>query len=100
MISAYTLNTLQYKPELCIGCSLCLAVCPHAVFAQNGRVPVLVRPEACMECGACQRNCPTDAITVDSGVGCAAAMIHAALTGQKEPTCGGEPEPCCQAADC
>jgi hypothetical protein len=41
-----------------------------------------------MECGACQVNCPTDAISVDSGVGCAAAMIRAALTGKKEVTCG------------
>jgi hypothetical protein len=41
-----------------------------------------------MECGACQLNCPTHAIAVESGVGCAAAMIRAALTGQKEATCG------------
>jgi hypothetical protein len=41
-----------------------------------------------MECGACQVNCPTHAIAVESGVGCAAAMICAALTGQKEATCG------------
>jgi len=48
----------------------------------------LQRAEACMECGACQINCPTGAVTVDSGVGCAAAMIRAALTRQKEATCG------------
>jgi hypothetical protein len=43
-----------------------------------------------MECGACQLNCPTSAIAVDSGVGCAAAMIVAALTGKKEcaASCG------------
>jgi ferredoxin len=41
-----------------------------------------------MECGACQVNCPTNAISVESGVGCAAAMILAALTGKKEATCG------------
>ena len=32
----------------------------------------------------CKLNCPTGAITVDSGVGCAAAMILAAVTGKKE----------------
>ena len=85
MFSVSVFNTLQYNPELCIGCEMCSLVCPHAVFAMNGRVAQLVRPEACMECGACQLNCPTDAITVDSGVGCAAAMIRAALTGKKEP---------------
>jgi succinate dehydrogenase/fumarate reductase-like Fe-S protein len=46
----------------------------------------------CIECGACKMNCPAAAIDVDSGVGCAAAMIRAALTGKKEPTCGPD---CC-----
>ena len=92
-------NTLVYEPEKCINCGMCIAVCPHAVFAPNGKAVQLVRHEACMECGACQLNCPTGAIAVDSGVGCAAAMIYAALTGKDEPTCGPEPEPdgasCC-----
>jgi NAD-dependent dihydropyrimidine dehydrogenase PreA subunit len=88
MISASELNTLQYDPELCIGCGMCSMVCPHAVFALNGYVARIVYPEACMECGACQINCPTEAITVDSGVGCAAAMIHAALTRKQEASCG------------
>ena len=68
--------------------------CPRAVFEMNGRLARLVRREACIECGACQLNCPSGAIAVDSGVGCAAAMIRAALTGRKEVTCG-EVESCC-----
>ena len=88
MRNMYLSNTLRYDPKLCIGCGMCSTVCPHAVFAQDNHVARLVQPEKCMECGACQKNCPTDAITVDSGVGCAAAMIRAALTGQKEPSCG------------
>jgi NAD-dependent dihydropyrimidine dehydrogenase PreA subunit len=93
-------NTLRHDESLCIGCGMCSTVCPHAVFAPNGRVARLIHPEACMECGACQLNCPTGAVTVESGVGCAAAMIRAALTGQKEPTCGCDPGPssscCCE----
>ena len=88
MESASLLNTLRYQPELCIGCEMCAIVCPHAVFALNGRVAELAHPAACMECGACQGNCPTGAIVVDSGVGCAAAMIYAALRGGKEVSCG------------
>jgi NAD-dependent dihydropyrimidine dehydrogenase PreA subunit len=86
-------NTLEYNPALCINCGMCCTVCPHGVFSPDGSVAQLVRPEACMECGACQQNCPTGAITVDSGVGCAAAMIYAALTSRKEPNCGPDLEP-------
>ncbi len=100
MIAASTLNTLGYDSKLCIGCEMCVIVCPHAVFAMNGRAARLVRPDACMECGACQLNCPAGAIVVDSGVGCAAAMISAALRGKEEVSCGPETESsCCSAGE-
>jgi len=85
---ASAVNTLRYEPEQCINCGVCSVVCPHGVFAPDGSTARLVRPAACMECGACQLNCPTGAIVVDSGVGCATAMILAALTGKKGSTCG------------
>lgn len=88
LFNSYQNNTLRYDSTSCNGCGMCVAVCPHGVFAANRRPVRLVRPEACMECGACQVNCPTSAISVDSGVGCAAAMILAALTRRKEATCG------------
>ena len=88
MFDAYAANTLEFSPELCTGCALCVDVCPHAVFAQNGRTVRLDKPEACMECGACQLNCPFGAIRVESGVGCAAAMFRAALFRLPEPSCG------------
>ena len=109
MVRALALNTLEYQADLCIGCGMCSAVCPHGVFVQEDHVAVLARADACMECGACQLNCPTGAIKVDSGVGCAAAMIWAAVTGKKEATCGpdepcsgghGEPEPDRQRCSC
>ncbi len=90
MFNAYQTTTLAFDPERCNGCGMCATVCPHAVFAMQGRRAVLAQPQACMECGACQLNCVTGAITVESGVGCASAMIRAALLRQKEPTCGGE----------
>jgi NAD-dependent dihydropyrimidine dehydrogenase PreA subunit len=90
MFNSYTSNTLEYDPGLCIRCGLCSDVCPHGVFATDGGGARLARPEACMECGACQLNCPTGAITVDSGVGCASAMIWAALVGRREATCDGQ----------
>jgi ferredoxin len=80
------INTLQYEAEACTGCGVCVEVCPHGVFAMNSHVALVVQPDACMECGACQKNCPFGAIVVDSGTGCAGAMIRAALTRKKEPT--------------
>lgn len=79
-------NTLRYYPARCINCGMCSIVCPHAVFEEGEKAALLVNPTGCMECGACQMNCPVDAIEVNSGVGCAAAMINAVLTGQDEPT--------------
>jgi NAD-dependent dihydropyrimidine dehydrogenase PreA subunit len=87
MLNAYALNTLVYDPERCNGCARCVEVCPHAVFVMDGRKAVLIHGSACMECGACQKNCIMNAISVDSGVGCASAMIRAALEGRKETTC-------------
>jgi ferredoxin len=53
----------------------------------KGKLAYLVNTRACMECGACQLNCPFNAIHVESGVGCASAMIRSALLGQKEASC-------------
>jgi ferredoxin len=90
MFNSYTTNTLRYDPELCINCGKCWEVCPHGVFAPDGKAARLVKTEACIECGACALNCPGKAIAVESGVGCAAAMISAALRGRKMETgtCG------------
>lgn len=80
--------TLTLEGQKCTGCGLCLDVCPHAVFAlENGRARIQ-RGQDCMECGACQRNCRFGAIRVETGVGCAAAMISGALRGT-EACCGG-----------
>ena len=89
MFNSYVTNTLRYDEEKCVNCGMCSAVCPHRVFSSGEKKAVLEKPEACMECGACQLNCPTEAISVDSGVGCASAMIAAALRGKKleEATC-------------
>jgi NAD-dependent dihydropyrimidine dehydrogenase PreA subunit len=87
MLNAYATNTLQYDQSLCIGCGVCVDVCPHAAFEMKERLAYLVNAQACMECGACQLNCPVNAIRVQSGVGCAAALTRAALLGQKEESC-------------
>lgn len=80
-------STLQHAPDKCTGCGRCLEVCPHGVFEMSNKRAVLTARNRCMECGACAMNCDFHAISVNSGVGCAAAIIRGMLTGS-EPTCG------------
>lgn len=86
--------TLKLDREKCTGCGICLQVCPRAVFEMNDQKAFIKDKDACMECGACAKNCPSNAISVNSGVGCADAIIKGALTG-KEPSCGCESGGCC-----
>ena len=79
--------TLEYDVEKCVGCGMCTAVCPHGVIAMNDRHARIVDRDACMECGACARNCPTEALSVEAGVGCATAVINAALGRQNSACC-------------
>jgi ferredoxin len=78
--------TLTLDQDKCMGCGTCLFVCPHAVLSlTDGKVEIANR-DACMECGACARNCPVEALAVQSGVGCATAVINARL-GRKSACC-------------
>lgn len=99
MLNSYMETTLKLDTALCINCKRCTQVCPHGVFADGPEHAELARPTACMECGACALNCPVQAIEVQSGVGCAWAMISAALRGKDmdigECSCGGDEGSCC-----
>ena len=80
--------TLSLDAEKCNGCRQCTLVCPHGVFAiGDDKRAYLADRGACMECGACALNCATGAISVEPGVGCAAAIIHSWIYGG-EPSCG------------
>jgi NAD-dependent dihydropyrimidine dehydrogenase PreA subunit len=71
--------TLSLDAEKCFGCGICLEVCPQGVLARDNRKIRIKDRDACMECGACAKNCPVEALKVRIGVGCAAAVINAAL---------------------
>lgn len=88
-------STLKLDRQVCIGCGLCVAVCPHGVFAVEEKKARILDHDRCMECGACARNCPVAALSVKAGVGCASAIIYGWLTG-KEPSCDcGDGDSCC-----
>ncbi len=80
-------TTLTYDAGKCKGCGTCVEVCPHGVFVMENKRAAITERDLCMECGACARNCEFGALSVNSGVGCAAAIITGMLTGG-EPTCG------------
>ena len=87
--------SLEYDPSLCIGCRLCIEVCPHNVFKMAGKKAEIIDRDKCMECGACVLNCAPGALTVNQGVGCAAAVISGFLKGT-EPNCDcGGGQTCC-----
>ncbi len=88
-------TTLCLSTEKCIGCGKCLEVCPHEIFALVEEKAMIKDKDRCMECGACAVNCPVNAISVDSGVGCAAAVIMGWLSGsERSCDCSGGEE-CC-----
>ena len=100
--------TLQLDPEKCTGCGTCLEVCPRQVLNMNGKKARIANRDACIECGACALNCPFEALTVEVGVGCAAAIINAALGRSGDSCCcviepkkrGATAEPGAQKTNC
>ena len=79
--------TLELSSCKCNNCGMCLKVCPHAVFAISDKKVYIANRDYCMECGACAKNCPQNAISVNAGVGCAAAIISGGLK-NTVPSCG------------
>ena len=88
--------TLEVSAAKCMGCGMCVEVCPHAVFIMKNDKAELLHKDQCMGCGACAKNCPASAIKADSGVGCAYALIKGAIYGTApECGCGGNKKSSC-----
>ncbi len=79
--------SLSLEKEKCTGCGACVEVCPHGVLRMQEKKVEITDLDLCMECGACVNNCAFDALSVDKGVGCAAALINSMITGGA-PACG------------
>lgn len=90
--------TLELNADRCTGCGTCIEVCPHKVFELRDKKAAIADRDSCMECGACVNNCSFGALSVDKGVGCAAAIINSMIYGG-EPSCdcsgGGSTGSCC-----
>lgn len=88
--------TLQLFTDKCTGCGRCVEVCPHGVFELRDKRAAVTDRDLCMECGACAKNCEFGAITVNTGVGCAAAIINSLIYGGAPSCdCSGTGNSCC-----
>ena len=66
---------IEFDKEKCMGCKVCVKVCPHRVISMIEGKAETVNIERCIECGACELNCEFDAIKVTKGTGCLVAII-------------------------
>jgi len=54
--------------ERCIGCDICIRVCPTNVFDRGPQgIPVIARQGDCQTCFMCEAWCPEDALFVAAG---------------------------------
>jgi NAD-dependent dihydropyrimidine dehydrogenase PreA subunit len=79
--------TLKLDSACCVGCGMCITVCPHGVFEFKDKKVDIADLDGCMECGACANNCPTEAIQVNPGVGCAAYIVSKWIYGAEKASC-------------
>lgn len=61
--------SVELDIDKCLGCKMCINVCPHQVFTMRENKASIKNKDYCIECGACDKNCPVNAIRVKSGVG-------------------------------
>jgi heterodisulfide reductase subunit A len=50
--------------NLCIGCGLCISICPYSAISKDEKGLAKVNEVLCKGCGTCAASCPTRAITM------------------------------------
>ncbi len=54
--------------ELCIGCGICIDICPYRAIRLTNSTADYILHEDCFLCGHCQAVCPVDAVLIDGRV--------------------------------
>jgi formate hydrogenlyase subunit 6/NADH:ubiquinone oxidoreductase subunit I len=54
----------QIDADKCIGCELCVRLCPNGALALVNELAVVAVPQACTYNGICQEICPTEAVSL------------------------------------
>lgn len=52
------------KAEKCVGCGICIEICPLDVLKKEGNKAVVKYPDECWHCRACVMDCPNHAIEI------------------------------------
>lgn len=78
---------LEIDKNACVGCRMCVKVCPHGVFEMLDNKAAIAHDQRCVECGACQLNCHYEAVTVTKGVGCLTVIFREDILRMKHSEC-------------
>ncbi len=61
---------IHLNEKLCVGCQLCLEVCPTGCFEfdEQAKKARLILPLSCLDCKACELNCEGNAIKIEKSL--------------------------------
>ncbi len=78
-------NTSEINADTCIGCGLCVSLCPYHAITKNDENKAEVNRALCEGCGLCAASCPTQSISVRHfRDGQLKAQLHALVGGDAE----------------
>ncbi len=57
-------STAEINNDLCVGCEVCVKLCPYKAISRNEEDLITVNKVLCKSCGVCGASCPHNAIII------------------------------------